>query len=93
MAAARLVDSDGVRVALVRRFDRVRDLVTGAERRLFFVSPATLMTIAPRESGEHAETEIADVIRQRSADSAADLEELWRLSPAFDVNPFHDRAR
>jgi len=122
VAAARLVDSDGVPVALVRRFDRVRDPVTGAERRLLFVSAATLMTIAPGDSGEHAYTEIADVIRQRSADSAADLEELWRriafsilinnvddhlhnhgflhvegdlwrLSPAFDVNPFPDRAR
>jgi len=121
-ASARLVDSDGVSVALVRRFDRVRDPVTGAERRLLFVSAATLMTIASGDSGEYAYTEIADVIRQRSADSAADLEELWRriafsilinnvddhlhnhgflhvegelwrLSPAFDVNPFPDRAR
>ena len=122
VSAARLVDSDGVPVAVVRRFDRVRDGVTGAERRLLFVSAATLMTVAPGDRGEHAYTEIADVIRQRSADSAADLEELWRriafsilitnvddhlhnhgflhveaelwrLSPAFDVNPFPDRAR
>ena len=64
----------------------------------------------------------ADVIRQKSADSTADLDELWRriafsilinnvddhlhnhgflhvdadlwrLSPAFDINPFPDRAR
>jgi len=36
------------------------------------------MTIAPGDSGEHAYTEIADAIRQRSAEAAADLEELWR---------------
>ncbi len=71
---------------------------------------------------EHAYTELADVIRQSSADAAADLEELWRrvafsilitnvddhlhnhgflhvdgalwrLAPAFDVNPFPDRSR
>ena len=122
VAAARLVDSDGVPVALVRRFDRVRDAVTGAERRLLYVSAATPMTVAPGDSGEYAYTEIADVIRQRSADSAADLAQLWRrvafsilitnvddhlhnhgflhvegdlwrLSPAFDLNPFPDRAR
>ncbi len=121
-AEARLVDSDGVPVALVRRFDRGRDPAMGEERRLLLVSAATLMGLAPGDSGEHAYTEIADVIRQRSADATADLEELWRriafsvlitnvddhlhnhgflhvegalwrLSPAFDVNPFPDRVR
>jgi serine/threonine-protein kinase HipA len=122
VADARLVDSDGVPVALVRRFDRVRRAATGEERRLLFVSAATLMGVSPGDAGEHAYTEIADVIRQRSADAMADLEELWRriafsilitnvddhlhnhgflhvegalwrLSPAFDLNPFPDRAR
>ena len=122
VADARLVDSDGVAVALVRRFDRVRDPSTGEERRLLYVSAATLMAVAPGDTGEHAYTEIADMLRQRSADATADLEELWRrmafsilitnvddhlhnhgllhvegalwrLSPAFDVNPFPDRAR
>lgn len=122
VADARLVDSDGVPVALVRRFDRVSDVNTGEEHRLLFVSAATLMAIAPSDYSEHAYTEIADVIRQRSAAAATDLEELWRrmafsilinnvddhlhnhgflhvegelwrLSPAFDVNPFPDRAR
>ena len=74
------------------------------------------------DTDEHAYTEIADVIRQRSADAMKDLEELWRriafsilinnvddhlhnhgflhvegdlwrLSPAFDINPVPDRAR
>ncbi|MEO7511253.1 MAG: type II toxin-antitoxin system HipA family toxin [Gemmatimonadaceae bacterium] len=121
-AEARLVDSDGVPVALIRRFDRMRDHDSGGERRLLYVSAATLMGLPPGDSGEHAYTEIADVIRQRSADASADLEELWRrvafsilinnvddhlhnhgflhvegglwrLSPAFDLNPFPDRAR
>lgn len=122
VADARLVDSDGVPVTLVRRFDRVWDEATQTERRLLYVSAATLMGLAPDDSGEHAYTEVADVIRQRSADAMADLEELWRriafsilitnvddhlhnhgflhvegalwrLSPAFDVNPFPDRVR
>jgi serine/threonine-protein kinase HipA len=121
-ADARLVDSDGMPVTLVRRFDRVRDRLTGSERRLHYVSAATLMGVNPSNAGDHAYTELADAIRQHGADSAADLEELWRrmvfsilitnvddhlqnhgflhvhgslwrLSPAFDLNPFPDRAR
>ena len=89
---------------------------------MLYVSAATLMALSPGDSDEHAYTEIADVIRQRSADAMNDLEELWRriafsilinnvddhlhnhgflhvagdlwrLSPAFDINPFPDRAR
>lgn len=130
-AEARLVESDGIPVALIRRFDRVHvadapapsvaEQEAPGERRLHFVSAATLMGIAPGDQGEHAYTAIADVIRQRSADAMADLEELWRrmafsilinnvddhlhnhgflhvvgalwrLSPAFDINPFPDRV-
>lgn len=121
-AQARVVDSDGVPVALVQRFDRVRHAATAEEHRLLYVSASTLLGLPPADSADHAYTEIADVIRQRSADAAADLEELWRriafsilmtnvddhlhnhgflhvegdlwrLSPAFDINPFPDRAR
>ncbi len=121
-AESRLVHSDGVPVALVRRFDRVWDAEAFTERRLLYVSAATLMGLAQDDDAEHAYTELADVIRQSSADAAADLEELWRrvvfsilitnvddhlhnhgflhvdgalwrLAPAFDVNPFPDRAR
>jgi serine/threonine-protein kinase HipA len=77
-ADARLVDSDGVPVALIRRFDRAIDTVTGLERRVLFVSAATMLSLPSGEAGEHAYTEIADVIRQRSLHAAADLEELWR---------------
>ena len=122
VADARLEDSDGVPVAVIRRFDRVRDARTGDVQRLLFVSSATLMAHPAGDSEEHSYTEIADVIRQKSADATADLEELWRriafsilinnvddhlhnhgflhveadlwrLSPAFDINPFPDRAR
>ncbi len=122
VAESRLIYSDGIPVALVRRFDRVWDVATATERRLLYVSAATLMGLPQDDDAEHAYTEIADVIRQRSADATADLEELWRrvafsilitnvddhlhnhgflhvdgalwrLAPAFDVNPFPDRAR
>jgi serine/threonine-protein kinase HipA len=122
VAEARLVESDRVPVAIIRRFDRTRDAATGAVRRLLYVSAATLMSLPPGDRDEHIYTEVADVIRQLSADALPDLEELWRriafsilvnnvddhlhnhgflhvhgdlwrLSPAFDLNPFPDRAR
>lgn len=115
-ASARLVDSDGVPVAVIRRFDR-----DGAKRRLY-VSAATLMGVGREDTGPHTYTGIVDVIRQTSPAPQADIEELWRrvafsilvnnvddhlwnhgflhvehslwrLSPAFDVNPFPDRQR
>lgn len=114
---ARLVDSGGVSVALIRRFDRP---TTGG--RLMYVSAATLMGAEPADQREHSYTEIVDALRQYGADSQADIEELWRrvaftilitnvddhlhnhgflhasngqwrLSPAFDLNPFPDRVR
>lgn len=115
-AHARVVDSDGVAVALIRRFDRTPD-----GRRIPYVSGATLLGV---EGGgdRHAYTEVIDALIQFSADFRADAEELWRrvalnvlinnvddhlqnigflhvekgkwrLSPAFDVNPFPDKAR
>lgn len=78
VAESRLVESDGVPVAIIRRFDRVRLTNTGEDRRLLYASAATLMALSPGDTDEHAYTEIADVIRQRSADAMKDLEELWR---------------
>jgi serine/threonine-protein kinase HipA len=115
-ASGRLLDSDGVAVAMIRRFDR-----EGSKRR-FYVSAATLMGIGREDSGAHTYTEIVDVIRQTSPVPQEDIEELWRrmafsilvnnvddhlwnhgflhvqhslwrLAPAFDVNPFPDRQR
>jgi serine/threonine-protein kinase HipA len=114
-ADARLVNSDGIPVALVRRFDRTAD---GA--RLPYISAATMLGADPAE--EHSYTEMVDALRVHGAAVQHDCEELWRriafsilitniddhlrnhgflhvargqwrLAPAFDLNPFPDRAR
>ena len=116
VAEARLVDSDGTPVALIRRFDRVHE-----SDRLMYVSAATLLGVEPSDPGEHSYTEIVDALRVDGAEAQADIEELWRriafsilitniddhlrnhgflhvdrgkwrLSPAFDLNPFPDRV-
>lgn len=116
-ADARLIESDGVPVALVRRFDRP---ATGG--RLMYISAATLLGAEAADSAEHSYTEVIDALRQHGAEAQVDIEELWRriaffilinnvddhlhnhgflhhahglwrLSPAFDVNPFPDRTR
>lgn len=114
-AEARVVSSDGIPVALIRRFDRAAN---GA--RLPYISAATMLGADPAE--EHAYTEIVDALRVHGAAVQQDCEELWRriafsilitnvddhlrnhgflhvtrgqwrLAPAFDVNPFPERAR
>jgi serine/threonine-protein kinase HipA len=116
-AETRLVDSDGVPVALVRRFDRTKD-----GKRLMYVSAATLLGVERSDPQEHFYTEIVDALRAHGAAVQADVEELWRrmafsilitnvddhlhnhgflhadgelwrLAPAFDINPFPDRVR
>jgi len=115
-AEARLVDSDGSSVALIRRFDRDGD------RRILFVSSATMMSVERRDGEDHSYTEIVDAIRVHCAHAQADIDELWRriafsvlitniddhllnhgflyecgelwrLSPAFDLNPSPERIR
>ncbi len=116
-AEARLVDSDGTPVALVRRFDRRRD-----GRRVMYVSAATMLGVEAAGPEDHTYTQIVDAIRVHGADARADIEELWRriafsilvtnvddhlrnhgflhehrelwrLSPAFDINPSPERVR
>lgn len=116
-ASASLVDSDGLSVALIRRFDRPDD-----GGRLMYVSAATMLGIEPNDAAEHSYTEIVDALRQHGASPNEDIEELWRriaysilitnvddhllnhgflhadrgqwrLSPAFDINPFPERLR
>jgi serine/threonine-protein kinase HipA len=116
-AHARIVSSDGLAVALVRRFDRTAD-----GQRIPYLSAATLIGADPNDEQEHFYTEIADALRQHGAAAREDLEQLWRrlvfsilitnvddhlrnhgflhaghglwrLSPAFDINPFPDRSR
>jgi serine/threonine-protein kinase HipA len=76
-AEARVAESAGLPVALVRRFDRV-----SGGRRLMYVSAATLL--GGDDGQEHFYTEIVDAIRQHGADTAADIEELWRRM-AFSI--------
>jgi serine/threonine-protein kinase HipA len=116
-ADARLVESDGTPVALIRRFDR-----PPGGGRLMYVSAATMIGAEPSDPGEHAYTELVDALRQHGATPSADIEELWRriafsilitnvddhlmnhgflhvehglwrLAPAFDINPFPERVR
>ena len=72
-AEARLVDSDGAAVALIRRFDR-----TGNGGRIMYVSAATMLGAEPGDPGEHSYTEIVDALRQHGSQPAADIEQLWR---------------
>jgi serine/threonine-protein kinase HipA len=72
-AEARLVDSDGAPVALIRRFDR-----TGNGGRIMYVSAATMLGAAPGDPGEHSYTEVVDALRQHGSQPAADIEQLWR---------------
>jgi serine/threonine-protein kinase HipA len=73
VAEARLIDSAGMPVALIRRFDR-----TLAGARLMYVSAATLLGADTSTGREHHYTEIVDAIRQHGAAAQEDIEELWR---------------
>ncbi len=72
-AEARLVDSDGSPIALIRRFDR-----PAAGGRLMYVSAATLMGVERADVEEHAYTEIVDAIRRFGHRVKRDTQELWR---------------
>jgi serine/threonine-protein kinase HipA len=72
-AEARLLDSDGVPVALIRRFDR-----PDGGGRLLYTSAATMLGAEPSDPGEHAYTEIVDALRVHGAAAQKDVEELWR---------------
>ena len=115
-AEARIVDSNGTFVALIKRFDR------GPHgERIPYISAATLLGIQ-NSYQVHTYTEVVDALKRYSPDYKADAEELWRrialtilitnvddhmrnhgflhvnksqwrLSPAFDINPFPDRRR
>jgi serine/threonine-protein kinase HipA len=72
-AAARIVQSEDLPVALIRRFDRQAN-----GHRLMYISAATMLGVEVTEPEEHAYTEIVDAIRIHGADAQADIEELWR---------------
>jgi len=68
---ARLVNSDGTPVALIKRFDR-----ENGERRMFISAGSMLGDF--KGEFDHSYTEIADSIRQYGAYAERDIEELWR---------------
>ncbi len=70
VAESRVVMSDGIPVALIRRFDRQNG------GRIPYLSAASMIQ-ASRED-DHAYTEIADAIIAKSIQPRQDLEELWR---------------
>ncbi len=72
-ADARIVESGGSPVALIRRFDR-----RGNGQRVMYVSAATMLGAEGREPQDHTYTDIVDAIRVHGADAQADIEELWR---------------
>ena len=82
----RLVDSDGVPVALVRRFDRTAD-----GRRLMYMLAATLLGVERGDPQEHFYTEIVNALRVHGAAVQADIEELWRRM-AYSISD-HQRGR
>ncbi len=113
-ARARVVDSEGVPVAVISRFDRADG------KRLMYLSARSLLQAEPAE--QYTYVDIADAIRRVSSRASRDLRELWRrmvfnilinnvddhlnnhgflhhahdqwtLAPAFDLNPFPDKAR
>ncbi|MFC1586089.1 type II toxin-antitoxin system HipA family toxin [Fibrobacterota bacterium] len=111
-AKARVVDSKGIPVAVITRFDRVNN------KRLMYLSARSLMGAISGE--QYTYVQIAETIRKYSCQAANDLKELyqrmvfnilinniddhlhnhgflyngrgqWKLSPAFDINPFPDK--
>src|SRR6185437_3792033 len=72
-AAARIVQSEDLPVALIRRFDR-----QGNGQRVMYVSAATMLGVDVTEPEEHTYAEIVDAIRVHGAGAQADIEELWR---------------
>ena len=77
-ADARLVDSDGVPVALIRRFDR-----THGGGRIPYMSAATLLGTDSADPREHFYTELVDALRMHGAHVQSDIEELWRRMAFF----------
>jgi serine/threonine-protein kinase HipA len=69
-AQGRIVYSDGIPVALIRRFDRVQG------GRIPYLSATSMLQASRAE--EHAYSEIAERILSISPDAKRDLAELWR---------------
>ena len=78
-AEGRIVDSGGIAVALIRRFDRNQ---TG--ERAMYISAPTMLGVERMAPEEHCYTEIVDAIRVHGNAVQSDIDELWRRI-AFSV--------
>ncbi|MGC7403227.1 type II toxin-antitoxin system HipA family toxin [Pandoraea pneumonica] len=112
VAEARIVMSEDIPVALIRRFDRA------AGGRIPYLSAGSMLQAS--RDGDYAYSQIAECILANGVEPRKDLAELWRrmvfsllitnvddhvqnhgflhaghgqwrLSPAFDINPFPDK--
>ena len=70
-APARIVELDGIAVAVIRRFDR-----DSADGRIPYQSAASLLQASREEDRSY--TEIVDVIRSIGHEPTADIKQLWR---------------
>ncbi len=72
-AQSRLIVSDGLSIALIRRFDR-----QGDGNRIPYVSAATLLGVDRDDPAPHTYTEIVDALRIYASHAQRDIEELFR---------------
>lgn len=70
-APARIIEIEGIPVAIIQRFDRTAD-----NGRIPYLSAASMLQ-ASREQ-DHSYTEIADAIRANGLSPTEDVQQLWR---------------
>ena len=88
-AEARLVMSDDLPVAVIRRFDRRSD-----GTRIPYVSAATLLGAERDDPAEHTYTDIVDALRIHGGDARRDIEELFRrIAFSILINNVDDHLR
>jgi serine/threonine-protein kinase HipA len=88
-AEARLVMSDDIPVALIRRFDRT---ATGA--RIPYMSAETMLGADVDDAEVHTYTEIVDALRVHGHDVQADIDEVFRrIAFSILVNNVDDHLR
>ena len=88
-AEARVVMSEELPVALIRRFDRLAD-----GTRIPYVSAATLLGAERDTFAEHTYTEIVDALRVYGCDAQRDIEELFRrIAFSILINNVDDHLR
>lgn len=72
-ASARIIDSNGTKIALISRFDR-----SDHGERILYASAATMIGADTSSGNEYTYTEIVDAIRSKGSKNQSDIDELWR---------------